>query len=125
MLVTQGSKLKVTQCRDDNALVVPPAAGLQSEMILRFKASTLLAAAMWLYFIVAIILYVYLNVAWVNTFDFLFGAFFLVILSVWYVIDRIRYRDPSRPRTSRWAIGPYGMICRRGSGECPPQNPQK
>jgi hypothetical protein len=80
---------------------------------------------MWLYFIVAIIPYVYLNVAWVNTFDFLFGLFLLIVLSVWYVVNRIRYRDPSRPRTSRWGIGPWEMVYRRGSDECPPQHPQK
>jgi hypothetical protein len=92
-------------------------------MMLKFERGTLLSCAIWLYFIVGITLY-HLNVAWVNSFDFFFlGVFLPMVLSVCYVVDRIWYRDPPRPKTSRWVIGPYGMAHHRRLKECPPQNP--
>lgn len=91
---------------------------------MKLKDSTLIGAGSWLYFIVAIVLYIYLNVSWVKTFDFLFGVALLFGLSAWYVVDRIKYPDPSQ-RKSRWAITSYGWPYRRDVKECPPHNPQE
>lgn len=91
-------------------------------MRFKFQRGWLWAVATWAYLIAAIILYVYFDVAWVNTFDVLFGTAALIVLSIWYVTDRIRYSDPSRRRTSSWAIGPYGMVYRRHPKQCPPEN---
>jgi hypothetical protein len=69
-------------------------------MEMKVKASWLIACAWswWVYFITAVFLYAYLKVSWVNTFDLLLGLAVLLVLSVWYVPDRIRYRDSSQPQ---------------------------
>lgn len=93
---------------------------------MKLKGSTILGCAIWVYFIVGVVLYVGFNVAWVKTFDFVFGFVIVIALSVWYVVDRIRYHDPSRPNTSHWGITPYGWIYRRRSHESPPRhNPNR
>jgi hypothetical protein len=89
---------------------------------MKLKGTTLIGSAYSIYFITAVILSVYFNVSWINTFDFLAGFVLLLGLSLWYVVDKIRYSDPSRPRKSRWTITSYGWPYRRYK-ECPPHNP--
>ena len=90
---------------------------------MKVTRSWLIAVVGWAYFLTAIFLYVYLNVSWVNTFDVLLGFAAALVLSVWYVADRIRYRDSSRPRgKSGWVIGPYGVFRRRQDAEFRPRN---
>lgn len=79
---------------------------------MKVKASWLFAIAVWAYCIIGFIL-VYMKVAWINTFDFLLGVVVLLGLSIWYVIEMFRYRDPSRLRKSGWTIGPRGIVHRR------------
>jgi hypothetical protein len=92
---------------------------------MKLKGTTVFGIALWVYFITAITMSVYFHVSWINTFDFLFGAVLLLGLSLWYVVDRIKYHDPSQPRKSRWGITPYGWPYRRRSPECPPHNPNR
>ncbi len=80
---------------------------------MKIKPGWWIACAWWIYFITAMFLYGYLKVSWVNTLDLLLGFAALLVLSVWYIVDRIRYRDPSRPRKCGWVIGSYGDFRRR------------
>lgn len=79
---------------------------------MKIKRSWLLAIALWAYFIIAYVLYAYFNMTWVNTFDLLLGVFLTLAFSVWYVIDRFRHRDPSKPRKPGWYIDSYGNFRR-------------
>lgn len=92
-------------------------------MEMKIKTAWLLVCAWWIYFITALVLYIHFKVAWVNTFDALGGAALTFLLSVWYVVDRIRYRG-GRPRTSRWLIGPYGTP-RRNPNYRPRRSPDE
>lgn len=76
---------------------------------MKIKRSWLLPIVLWAYFITAYILYAYSNMAWVNTFDLLLGLVLTLAFSVWYVVDRFRYRDPSKPEQQA------GMLIRMGT----------
>lgn len=89
---------------------------------MKIKRSWLLPIALWAYFITAYILYAYFHVAWVNTFDLLLGLVLILAFSIWYVIDRFRYRDPSQPRKPGLAISSYGMPYRRKAITHSPQS---
>jgi hypothetical protein len=91
---------------------------------MKLRPTTLFGIALWIYFITAIILSVYFNVSWINTFDFLLGVVVTLGLAAWFVIDRIKYPDPSQ-RKSRWAITRYGFPYRRSSHDCPPHHPNR
>lgn len=80
---------------------------------MKITRSWLLPIALWAYFITAYVLYAYFNIAWVNTFDLLLGLVLTLAFSVWYVIDRFKYRDPSKPRKPGWYIDSYGNFRRR------------
>ena len=80
---------------------------------MKIKRNWLLPIALWAYFITAYVLYAYFNMAWVNTFDLLLGLVLTLAFSVWYVIDRFKYRDPSKPRKPGWYIDSYGNFRRR------------
>jgi len=94
---------------------------------MKLKVGTLIGIGVWVYFITAIVLSVYFNVSWIDTLDFLLGVVLTFGLAVWFIIDRIKYPDPSQ-RKSRWLITPYGFPYRRPSHaahDCSPPNPQK
>lgn len=80
---------------------------------MKIKRSWLLPIVLWAYFITAYILYAYSNMAWVNTFDLLLGLVLTLAFSVWYVVDRFRYRDPSKPKQQGWYVDSYGNLRRR------------
>ena len=82
---------------------------------MKIKRSWLLPIALWAYFITAYVLYAYFNMAWVNTFDLLLGLVLTLAFSVWYVVDRFKYRDPSKPRKPGWYIDSYGNFRRRSA----------
>lgn len=75
---------------------------------MKIKPVWLLVIGWWIYFITALFLYIYVKVAWINWVDALAGVVLTAILSVWYTIDRIRYRG-GRPRTSHWLITLFGI----------------
>ena len=87
---------------------------------MKVKRTWLLAAVCWAYFITAVALYDYLHLARVNTFDFLLGVVVTLVLSAWYVTNRIRYRDRARPKKSGWVIGPYVNLRYRDEPRTPP-----
>lgn len=89
---------------------------------MKIKRSWLLPIAFWAYFITAYILYAYFNIAWVNTLDLLLGLAATVALSIWYVVDRFRYRDPQQRGKTSWYVTSYGMIRKRRAPENPPEH---
>lgn len=93
--------------------------GLEYKIEMKAKPDWLIASAWWAYLITAVILYGYLHVAWANTLDLLLGFSVLVAFSVWYVIHRFRYRDPSRP--AGWLVR-MGIYAGREAQRCQPGN---
>lgn len=79
---------------------------------MKISRTWLITAVFWLYFLVGLFLYVVLHVAWVNTFDLLFGFVVLLAASVWYITDRLRQSKAQTPRKSNWVIGPWGIYRR-------------
>ena len=77
---------------------------------MKLHGTTLFGVTLWIYFIVAIILSVYLNVSWINTFDFLLGLIALFGLSLWFVLDRIFPEDPSQPRKLPPPLAPLPAV---------------
>jgi hypothetical protein len=89
---------------------------------MKVERSWLITSAFWAYLIIAIILYGYLKVAWVNNIYFLLGfAPFLAIL-VWYVIAGFDIATRRGQKKSDWVLGPYGDLRRREPQRCQSQN---
>jgi hypothetical protein len=89
--------------------------------ITRTWLTWLIACAWWLYFLAGMYLYGVLRVAWVNTFDLLFGFAVLLVTSIWYVTDRLRH-SKGQAGKGDWVIGPWGIHRRRDSEKYQSQN---